>query len=228
MSADPLPLGAYDLTVDSETARAFIYFLVVKWPQYWPHVKRLIRTQPLSSEKLIRRYEATPSEANELALANAFYDEERFEQAGKLYQDVLQKQPEHSSAMRGLARVYRTQENHGECVSLYEKLVALDPRQDDFRVALEYGESLWESGAQARALEVLEDLAGETQRLNHQLAFAHYLHRANQKKRAREVVEDALQSHVSLPVWQQRKDKRWVRSAHQLLAELDEDEERDE
>lgn len=200
---------------------AIIYFLVVKWPEYWPTIKRLVRTQPLSSEKLIRRYESTPSEANELALANAFYDEERFEQAEKLYQDVLQKQPQHLSAMRGLARVYRTQSSHARSVSLYEKLIEIDPRQDDFRVALEYGEALWDSGAKDRALEVLEDLASETGRLNHQLAHAHYLVQADQKRRAREVLQDALDNHAADPVWEQRHNRRWVRSAQQLLEELD-------
>lgn len=204
---------------------ALIYFLVVKWPEYWPTLKRLLKTQPLSSEKLIRRYEATPSEANELALANAFYDEERFDQAGKLYQDVLEKQPDHTSAMRGLARVYRTQANHTQSLSLYEKLVELDPRQDDFRVALEYGETLWDSGEKQRALEVLEDLAAETERMNHQLALAHYLVEADQKERAKSVLEVALLRHASDPVLQQQKDRRWAKSAHQLLEQLDSSEE---
>jgi hypothetical protein len=206
-------------------AGGLIYFLVVKWPAYWPSIKRLVGTQPLSSEKLIRRYESTPNEANELALANAFYDEERFEQAEKLYQDVLQKQPAHMSAMLGLARVYRTQSSHAESLSLYEKLVDIDPRQDDFRVALEYGEALWDTGDKERGLLVLEDLANETRRLNHRLALAHYLAQADQKQRARDILEEALQSHASDPVWQQRKDRRWVKSARQLLEQLSADDE---
>jgi hypothetical protein len=200
---------------------AFVYFFAIKWRDFMPLLKRVFRTQPISTEKLIRLYEATPSEANELALANAFYDEQRFEQAEKLYQDVLTKQPEHTRAMLGLARVYRTQSSHSQSVDLYEKLIAADPRQDDFRVALEYSEALWDSGAKDRALEVLEDIAGETQRLNHRLALAHYLVQARNTARAREVLVQALDAHSQEPVGQQRRDKRWAKSAQKLLEKLD-------
>ncbi len=198
-----------------------VYFFVVKLKDYRPALRRLFQQRSRSIEELMARYEATPSQTNQLALATAFYDAERFDQAASLFADVLDKHPGEQGALWGLARVRRSQDNPAESLRLYEKLIQLDPRHGDFAVALEYAETLWDEGRSARALEVLEDIADESQRMNHRLALAHYLVKADQTDKARGVLQRALKEHEASPPWLQKKERHWVNAAHDLLRKLE-------
>ena len=200
---------------------AIFYFFGIKLRDYRPWLQRLMKQRSRSIEELTARYEAAPSQANQLALATAFYNADRLEQAASLFADVLDKQPEEAAALWGLARVRRTQGDHADSLRLYERLIDRDPRHGDFAAALEYAETLWDDGHTLRALEVLEDIAQESRRLNHRLAYAHYLVLADEKAKARTVLKRALADHETAPGWLKQKERQWASAASDLLRKLD-------
>ena len=204
---------------------SFVYFFAIKLKDYKPLQEKLFaRVLPhpaLSVDELMARYEAAPTQANQLALAAAFYDEERFEQAATLFQDVLERQPAEPDALWGLARVRRSQGNHVESQRLYERLIEESPRHGELAAALEYAEALWDAGQAKRCLEILEDIADESKRLNHRLAYAHYLVESGDKTKARHVLKRALHDHDTHPSWLKQKERQWASAAADLLRKLD-------
>lgn len=208
-----------------------IYFFVIKFRDYRPLLARLT-SQTLTSrgrassgsasvEELMARYEASPSQANQRSLAVGLYESSRFEQAASLFSDLLERTPDDLDALWGLARVRRSQGNNEEAVSLYERVIDAAPKHGDFTVALEYAETLWDAGKNSRCLEVLEDIAEETKRLNHRLAWAHYLVLAGEKTRARSLLKRALHEHEANPSWLKQKERQWASAASDLLHKLD-------
>lgn len=204
---------------------SFIYFFVVKFKDYRPLLGRLVghssARRPIPVEQLMARHEAQPSQANQLALAAALYDEERFEQAAALFLDVLERTPVEPDALWGLARVRRSQETHAESLRLYERLIESEPRHGEFTAALEYAEALWDAGQRDRCLEILEDIAEESKRLNHRLAHAHYLVLGGDKAKAKHVLQRALHEHEAHPSWLKQKERQWASAATELLQKLD-------
>jgi hypothetical protein len=204
---------------------AFVYFFAVKFKDYKPLLQKLsagTKARPsLSVDELMARYENSPTQANQLALATAFYDKERFEQAATLFQDVLERQPAEPEALWGLARVRRSQGSHAEGLRLYERLIEKSPRHGEFAAALEYAEALWDAGHAKRCLEILEDIADESKRLNHRLAYAHYLVESGDKAKARNVLKRALHDHEANPGWLKQKERQWASAASDLLRKLD-------
>jgi len=204
---------------------SFIYFFVIKFKDYRPLLARVLghatTRRPRSVDELMARYEKAPSQANQLALATALYDEERFEQAATLLLDVLEREPVDPDALWGLARVRRSQSEHAESLRLYERLIASEPRHGDFTAALEYAEALWDAGQAHRCLEILEDIAEESKRLNHRLAYAHYLVLGGDKPKAKSVLQRALHDHEAHPSWLKQKEEQWANAATELLQKLD-------
>lgn len=202
-----------------------VYFFAVKFKDYRPLLVKLMagtKARPaLSVGELMARYEASPTQANQLALAGAFYDSERFEQAATLFQDVLEREPTEPEALWGLARVRRSQGNQAEGLRLYERLIESSPRQGELAAALEYAEALWDAGQEKRSLEILEDIAEESKRLNHRLAYAHYLVQSGDKTKARNVLKRALHDHEANPTWLKQKERQWASAASDLLHKLD-------
>lgn len=203
----------------------FVYFVAVKLKDYKPQLEKLFaRLMPrptLSVDALMARYEAAPTQANQLALAAAFYDAERLDQAASLFNDVLDRQPAEPDALWGLARVRRSQGSKEESLRLYERLIEANPRHGEFAAALEYAEALWDAGQTKRCLEILEDIANESKRLNHRLAYAHYLVQNGDKAKAKTVLQRALHDHEVNPSWLKQKERQWANAAADLLRKLD-------
>ena len=200
---------------------ALVYFFAVKFSDYRPWLRRLLEKRSNSIEELMARYETSPSLLNQMALAHAYYEAERFEQAASLFSDVLEKKPVECDALWGLARVRRSQGNYADSLRLYERLLEQDARHGDFAAVLEYAETLWDGSRRDRAIEVLEDIASESSRLNHRLALAHYLVLAGNGRRAKEVLKLALKDHETSPKWLQQKQRQWAKAAGELLEKLD-------
>ena len=204
---------------------AFVYFFAVKFKDYKPLQDKLFaRSTPRqvhSVDELMARYEASPTQANQLALATAFYDGERFDQAATLFADVLEREPTEADALWGLARVRRSQGSQAESLRLYERLIEKNPRHGEFTAALEYAEALWDAKHEKRCLEILEDIANETKRLNHRLAYAHYLVQNGDKTNAKNVLKRALHDHEVSPSWLKQKERQWASAASDLLRKLD-------
>ena len=200
---------------------AFVYFFAIKFADYRPLLARGWQQRSYSVKELMARYEASPSQLNQLALARAFYEAERFEQAASLFSDVLDKQPVEPAALWGLARVRRSLGSYSESLELYERLLELDARHGELGAALEYAETLWDANRRDRALQVLEDIAEESHKLNHRLAFAHYLALSGHAARARQVLKSALAEHETSPTWLKEKQRGWAKAAGELLEKLD-------
>jgi tetratricopeptide (TPR) repeat protein len=110
--------------------------------------------------------------------------------------------------------------SHVDAVERLSKLMDIDPRYRDFLAALDYAEALWLDGRRDLALEVLEDIALTSTRIEHSLAYANYLALAEETARARQVLESALKDYEQSPTFVQRRDRGPAREAEKLLAQL--------
>lgn len=176
------------------------------------------RSEPLPL--LRRRAELTPSVANLSALGAALEKQGEYAEAIEVFRDVLRRDPRDRAALHGLAGSAASLGRLDEAIEHYERLMEEDPRYRDFSAALELGEALWAHGQKQRALELLADLASSSRRINHQLAYAHYLAQDGDAARAREVLEQGLSDYESSPDYVRRRDRAWAKRARQRLADL--------
>lgn len=162
----------------------------------------------------------SPSIANRLNLADALRESRKFSEAIPEYEFVLQRDGKCREALHGVALCLLELEKPGEAVTHLTKLMDLDARYRDYAAAMDYAEALWLDGRRELALEVLEDLATTSTRIDHRLAYANYLALADEKGSAREVLEAALKDYEQSPSFVQRRDRDAARDAEKLLAQL--------
>lgn len=162
----------------------------------------------------------SPSIANRLAYAEALRAERKYKDAIAEYEFVLQRDNKSRQALHGIALSLLELEAPAEAVTHLSKLMDVDARYRDFAAAMDYAEALWLDGRRELALEVLEDLATTSTRIDHSLAYANYLALADQTSKAREVLETALKDYEQSPNFVQRRDRSTARDAEKLLAQL--------
>lgn len=162
----------------------------------------------------------SPSIANRLAYAEALRAEQKHKDAIAEYEFVLQRDERCRQALHGIALCLIELEATADAVTHLSKLMDVDARYRDFAAAMDYAEALWLDGRRDLALEVLEDLATTSTRIDHSLAYANYLALADQTSKAREVLETALKDYEQSPNFVQRRDRSTARDAEKLLAQL--------
>jgi len=162
----------------------------------------------------------SPSIANRLAFGDALRQARKYRDAVTEYEFVLQRDDKCKEALHGVGLCHIELGSHGDAVERLSKLMDIDPRYRDFLAALDYAEALWLDGRRDLALEVLEDIALTSTRIEHSLAYANYLALAEETARARQVLESALKDYEQSPTFVQRRDRGPAREAEKLLAQL--------
>jgi tetratricopeptide (TPR) repeat protein len=146
---------------------------------------------------------------------------EKYEEAVPFYRRALELSATNKRALHGLGRCFTGLGRAKEALDYYEKLLELDREYRDYSAALEYADALWESNQRNDCLELLERLADHTDRINHRLAFAHYLTEASDITRARQVIRQALENATLATHASDLKNRQWIERGEQMLAELD-------
>lgn len=217
-----LPLHWWLILLLFSPIGAIIYFFVIKIRDY--DLRGMVArraTHPPLSELRHRALEA-PSAENSLALADGLRAREKYSEAVSIYQRVLDSNADDKQALHGLARCHSELGDRTAALDLFGRLMELDRSYDNYSAALEYAETLWADGERQDALDLLEALSAHTRRMNHEIAFAHYLALDGQRERAREVLEHLLESYDQKPPAEQQRQKKWAGMARKMLAEQSE------
>jgi hypothetical protein len=197
---------------------AVIYFIFVKLKDYNLRLLPTRATHP-DVAGLRQRAEATPNPENTLALAEALEERAKYSEAAAYYQRVLAESAADPRALHGLARCRLSQSEPAEAVELLERVVSADRSHADYRAALDYAEALWQNRQEEDAVELAGALARHTGRINHRLAFAHYLAGMDRNVEARQVVDQVLADLESAPASDAR-NARWLKKARAMRARL--------
>jgi len=162
----------------------------------------------------------SPSIANRLAYADGLREASKYEDAVPQYEFVLQRDGKCREALHGIALCHLELQRPEAAVTHLTTLMDIDARYRDYAAAMDYAEALWLDGRRELALDVLEDLATTSTRIDHRLAFGNYLALDEQFDRAREVLEAALEDYEQSPAFVQKRDRSSAHDAEKLLAQL--------
>ena len=199
-----------------------IYFFAVKVKDFRLGAAPVVPAKPVGPSLAQLRELAleSPSIANRLAFGDALRQARKYRDAVTEYEFVLQRDEKCKEALHGVGLCHIELGSHVDAVERLSKLMDIDPRYRDFLAALDYAEALWLDGRRDLALEVLEDIALTSTRIEHSLAYANYLALAEETARARQVLESALKDYEQSPTFVQRRDRGPAREAEKLLAQL--------
>lgn len=164
---------------------------------------------------------SSPSQLVDLERADTLEASEQYGEAETLYQAALAANPQDLRALHGLGRCRLGQGRAREAVDLLERVVTEDREYRNYGAALDYADALWEAGQREDTVELLENMAEVTGRINHRLALAHYLIEQGQIERARRELERALTENAAAPEEVQQRARTWVQRAQKMLSDLE-------
>jgi hypothetical protein len=199
---------------------ALLYFFIIKLrdirPDAEPNAEE--KVQPNSSPSL---RSVVPVEKPDLAYADHLEENENYTDALAIYRRALETDASNKQVLHGLGRCLVGLGRAQESLVHFERLLELDREYRNFSAALDYADALWEAGQRTDTLELLERLAELTKRINHRLAWSHYLAESGQTERARQELTRALEAAAQGPDASSARVRQWMDRGEQMLAALD-------
>lgn len=204
------------------------YFFSVKLrdfnvrPGEAPRVDTEANTEPTLED--LRRAEAeSPSFHHRFRLAVALAAAGSHAEASGLFEKCLRTHPKDRDAQYGLglARL-----DAGDCAGGIEALSVLVERTmgyDDYRAATRLAEALFEDDRRDDAFALLDEIARQGRKLEHQVAIARYQMRADLRADARTTLERALASFEAQPDDVRPRSGAVATEARRLLRTLDQE-----
>ena len=173
--------------------------------------------RPPSIEELSRRYEASPSLANRVALAQGLADASRYLEAKMHFNAVLEKRENECDALFGLGVCELELKNLNASMDAFEKVVEQNPAYRDYASYGELAHVYEEAGQRHRSIELLRQLVQRAPRLSHGVILAEYLIRAGYRIEAEQQLKRALVEHREAPRHVRSSGRIWARRARLLL-----------
>ena len=196
-----------------------IYFIVVKLPSLLTGRAGVVGEPGTLGAQSMR---PSPSLlAPNLNRADQLEEIERYDEAVPIYQEALANDPNDLRALHGMARCELGLGHPRVAVALLEQVLNIDREYSNYGAALDYADALWLAGQRKDALELLDGLTRTTGRVNHRLAYAHYLAASGDLANARAEAQKVIDDNGNLPASEQARDQRWVERAQSMLADWD-------
>ncbi len=156
-----------------------------------------------------------------LERADQLEEAEQYDQAVPIYQEVLVHDANNLRALHGMARCELSLGHAQVAVALLEQVLNIDREFRNFGAALDYADALWFAGQKQDTIDLLDGLVKVTGRVNHRLAYAHYLAANGDIEKARTEANQVIEEHDALPKSEQQKQQLWLDRAAQMLSEWD-------
>lgn len=150
-------------------------------------------------------------------LADICFREAKYEEARRHYEAALRDEPGNPDTKAHLAHCLLKLDRPTEARGFFEEICATDPRHDGGGTLTGLAEALTAVGEKARARELWEQLAGESDEIRPRVRLAEILAEAGEKDRARQLVEEVLREETSTARIPRRQDEQWNYRARQLL-----------
>ncbi|MBI1846886.1 MAG: tetratricopeptide repeat protein [Candidatus Rokubacteria bacterium] len=156
------------------------------------------------------------TEALRAELAELYYQDKRYEDAERLFQKVLENDPESQEALYYLALCKLERQDFKSGCAYLQKLVDKNRKYRFGTAWLRYAETLDKLGRREEALAELRPLSRAFPRPLTEFAYAKMLAEAGQKDKARETLEYMLSTSSEAPA----EDRTWLRQGQTLLRSL--------
>ena len=178
--------------------------------------------KPASIKELRHNAEQTPSLANKVSLAQALHDADEYEEAAKLFEDVLARDSTSPDGLYGLG-VSRVGLGDDEgAIEPLRQLVDSEPSHHDYDGWAKLSHTLWKLERRKEAIEVLSRLVRRSPRLQHRMAYAYYLGLAEHRDEAQAQLATALQEFEYAPKYVKRRERAMAKQAREMLRQLSE------
>ncbi|MBN1653792.1 MAG: tetratricopeptide repeat protein [Deltaproteobacteria bacterium] len=210
-------------------AGALIYFFIVKLRiselvNIAP--KQTVATQPVTEydftdiDGFKKEVEQSPSFANRLRLAKAFFAGKRFEEAAHYFALALKTHPREREALYGLGLCRLELKQTAGAIDTLTELVDRNLEYDDYKAAQILAQTLWNEGRREETFLLLEEIKERSPELRHRIVIAHYLVKEGLRQRAIEVLEEALTRFNRASEYVRKREGRWATEARGLLRNL--------
>ena len=197
-----------------------VYFAMVKADDFrLPKLEGLFQRPPSISD-LRFRFQNTPSLDNQLALAQALLQSGQWDEAGKLFEDILSSHTDSLEATFGLAKSRLAAKDYGQALPMLAGLVASDPGHQDYAGWLALARGQRDSGQRTEGLDSMRRLVAKSPRLAHKYQLAQYLVEDGQTAEARGLLEEAILEHRQAPAYIKRQNRLLVIKIKRFLAGL--------
>lgn len=183
-----------------------------------PFANLLIR--PVSIEELRFNLEQTPSVANKVALAQALYDKDEYQEAVSLFSEAFERDESSSEILYGLGVSHMGAKAFDKAVEPLSKLVEIDPKYAEYDGWAKLALALWEAGQRQQAVDVLARLVQLSPRIQHRMFYAYYLGSQNEREKAKEQLDVALQEFEYSPGYLKRRNRPLFKQAKDMLQQL--------
>jgi hypothetical protein len=178
----------------------------------------------MSRRKRIKMLEAliidNPSAGNYEELGDLLMEEKRYAPARDCYDHALATRTDHIDPFyrRGIAAFELG--DASAALSDFERVIKTDPKYDFSRAQLFYARSLAATGRKDEATPAFERLLNATSSTEALLCTAEFFAAQGRKKEAKELLERVLARRATMPAYQQRRERPWMRRAKALLRSI--------
>jgi len=178
----------------------------------------------MSRRKRIRILEAmvldNPSAGNYEELGELLLEERQYARARDCFDHALAARTDHVDPFyrRGIAAFELG--DTSAALSDFERVVKSDPKYDFSRAQLFYARSLAATGRKEEASRAFEKLLNTSSSTEALLCAAEFYAEQKRTKEAKELLERILARKATMPSYQQRRERPWLRRAAALLRSI--------
>jgi hypothetical protein len=200
---------------------SLIYFFLVRLRD--PDARRIssrlreVVSRPVPLEVLQARFEDSRSAVNEIALAQALGENERWQEASEHFGNVLRSRPKEPDALFGYGISLLETKRPGEAVEAFTRLLEEHATYRDYAVYPELNAAYQRLDRPQQAVKVLRDLYRQSPRLRHAVWLAEALFILEEGSEANQILQTALRRHEESPTHVKKADRKWKRQALQMI-----------
>ena len=177
-----------------------------------------------SRRKRIRMLRAmildNPSAGNYEELGDLLLEEKKYAEARECFDHALGSRTDHVDPFyrRGIAAFEMG--DASAALSDFEKVVKTDPRYDFYRAQLFYARSLAATGRKDEAAAAFDKLLQSSSSTEALLSAAEFYAEQKRTREAKELLERVLARRATMPAYQKRRERPWLRRAAALLKSI--------
>ncbi len=202
---------------------AWVYFFVVKLPDFAGGRFPRFGPRPPSLDELRYRAEQTPTLTSRLEYAQGLIDRGQHAEALAPLEAALKQEPEHGQVLYALALCHTEQGHPDRALPLLDAVLRRDRGWGDYSAFRLKVAARAQGGDSPGALEAARELSRLSPTMQHRCLLAERLIAEGLVDEAREFLDESLEAHRFAPGPVRRRDRRWANRARQLRRRHDKD-----
>jgi hypothetical protein len=196
----------------------WIYFFMVKIQSFESKpLRNPLAARGPSIKELRYNYNKSKSVLNKVLLAQALCRKKEYEEAAKLFEEVIAFDKENKEALHGLGRCKMGMKAYDEAEKYLKKVIELEKSFENYEPWIDLANVLWLSEQKDDTIQLLRELVQSSPRIGHETILAEHLIKVDKKGEAREILEGILEDYKHEPSYAKKTNRQWIRKAKHLL-----------